>query len=133
NLPVSLAVDGSGRVLVLELGGQRVRAFNLDGGSLGVFASGLKLRMPLDLAIAATGSVAIADTLNHRIALVDGNGNLTSSFGALGTGRGDLNVPASVAFSPDGGTLYVADEGNGRVQVYSASGRLQGSLGSYGT
>jgi sugar lactone lactonase YvrE len=134
NLPVSLAVDGSGRVLLLELGGQRVRTFDLDGRSLGSFASSLPLRYPRDLTIAnGSGTVAIADTLNHRIALLDGNGHLIRTLGSLGSRSGELNGPSSVAFAPDGSLLYIADLGNARVQVYSASGRVLDSLGRYGT
>ncbi len=139
NLPIALAVDARERVLVLELGGERVSAFDLAGRALGRFASGVQLRYPLDLATSAAGagSVAIADTLNHRIVLLDGNGNPTSSLGSQGTGSANLNGPASVAFGPDGSTLYVADQGNGRVQIYSvtggSSGRVVASLGSRGT
>jgi DNA-binding beta-propeller fold protein YncE len=138
NAPVSLAVDApnatTGRVLVLELGGARVQAFDRDARWLGTFAPRLDLHSPLDLAIAPdSGNVAIADTLHHRVALLDGAGNLIRTLGSLGSRNGDLNGPASVAFGPDGSRLFVADAGNARVQVYSQGGRVLGGFGGYGT
>lgn len=96
--------------------------FGGDGGP----ALRARLNFPTAVVADARGNVYIADTLNHRIRLVDvANGSITTIAG-LGQPRycGDggpaatagLNEPAALAL--DGrGVLYVADQGNHRVRA----------------
>ncbi len=44
------------------------------------------------------------------------------SWGAVGSGPGELSSPGGVAVSPDGRRVYIADTGNRRVSVFTSSG-----------
>ena len=91
-----------------------------DGGP----ATAAKLNNPWDVAIAADGSVYIADASNHRIRRVAPNGIITTVAGNGTSGySGDggpataakIASPRGVAIGPDG-SLYIADAGNRRVR-----------------
>jgi hypothetical protein len=75
----------------------------------------------------AAGNVYIADTLNHRIRVVDGNGRISSIVGVCGAisgFRGDGGLaPTAQLNSPFGmyvdgaGEIYVADVNNNRIRA----------------
>lgn len=77
-------------------------------------------------------SVAVADTLNHRIQVVSTNGRPLLSMGGFGSAPGRLNSPRGVSVDPDG-RFFVADTGNQRVSVFGADGKYQFSFGSFGS
>ncbi len=82
---------------------------------------------PTGAAIATNGEVAIADTGNNRIALLQHDGlRLTwvKAMGKLGARAGQFNGPMGVAYDSQG-RLYVADTGNNRIQVRDANGRFR--------
>jgi len=73
----------------------------------------------------ANGHLFVADTLNHRIQIID-----TSSFAVIATigiagvpGSDDahLNLPGSVGYDPISTRIFIADTGNHRIQVYDGS------------
>src|SRR5260370_19194124 len=67
------------------------------------------------------GRVAVANTRNDLLAIIDAQGRAGRVFPATGSGAGELNDPQGLAFSVSR-RLYVADQGNNRVGVYSAFG-----------
>jgi YD repeat-containing protein len=56
----------------------------------------------------------------------------SSSFGATGTGNGQLKAPSDVAVDPQG-NLWVADKSNNRVQKFNSKGEYVSKFGSEGT
>lgn len=89
------------------------------------------------------GSVAIADSLHHRILLTDTKGRITQIFGGGAAGFKDGNASAARFFSPQGlcfgdGGLYVADTGNHAIRfidlarrsvtTVAGNGRKKGSI-----
>jgi DNA-binding beta-propeller fold protein YncE len=74
--------------------------------------------------------VYVADFGNDRVQVFSPDGSLVSSFGARGSGDGQLLRPAGVAVSADGSSVYVADHFNDRIQKFSADGRFQAQLGT---
>jgi DNA-binding beta-propeller fold protein YncE len=67
------------------------------------------------------GRVFVADTGNHRVAILDRRGNYA---GAITQGeRGPLQTPFSLALTSDG-TIVVLDSDAGQVLEYSPSGKL---------
>ncbi|MBN1249560.1 MAG: TIGR03663 family protein [Anaerolineae bacterium] len=79
------------------------------------------------VARAGDGTFYIADTLNHRIWHVDGEGVL-GSFGEYGAAPGQLNEPWGVAVD-DAGHVYVADTWNHRIQMFGADGQVLATWG----
>ncbi|WP_214627449.1 YIP1 family protein [Paenibacillus agaridevorans] len=76
---------------------------------------------PNDLYIDGNGRVFVADTGNHRIVVLNHEGNVTAVIGTE-EGEGKLNAPEGV-FVDSSGVVYVADTGNRRIAVFDARGR----------
>ena len=66
----------------------------------------------------STGSVFVADFINHRIQVFDSSGNFIAKWGTVGSADGQFSFPAGVAVNPTTGNVYVADTGNNRIQVF---------------
>jgi len=94
---------------------------------------------PRGVAVAADGSLYVADTMNHRIQHLSPQGELLDEWGGFSGGteevapapNGTFNDPWGVAVAPDG-TVYVADTWNHRVQHFTAQGEFLGSFGFFG-
>ncbi len=90
---------------------------------------------PSDVDLDSLGNLYVVDTLNHRIVILDGNGNLAGVWGSLGADEGQFNfawkenltadeadeVAAGVAID-SADNVYVADVGNARIQKFDSSG-----------
>jgi DNA-binding beta-propeller fold protein YncE len=100
----------------------------LAGSDTAGFADGTgndaSFSRPSGLAYSADGStIAVADTFNQRVRLIDvATGAVTTLAGSDTAGFADgtrsaasFRNPEDVAYSPDGSTLAVADTGNHRV------------------
>jgi tetratricopeptide (TPR) repeat protein/DNA-binding beta-propeller fold protein YncE len=74
------------------------------------------------------GRIALANTRNDLLAIVDAQGRAERVFASSGKGDGELDDPEGVAFSAQR-RLYVADRGNSRVAVYSEFGVFLHSIG----
>lgn len=141
----SLALGADGSVYVVEITGQRVWRIGLDGnlsvvagsgsygyGGDGGPASEAKLAYPAAIAVAADGTVYIADTDNHRIRRVGPDGKISTLAGAGTKGYSGDGGPARQAkfYSPTGlalaadGTLYIADTGNYVIRRLTPGGGL---------
>jgi hypothetical protein len=102
--------------------------FSGDGGP----ATSAQLQNPGGVAVDASGSLYVADALNHRVRKVDGSGTITTVAGTgIGGFSGDggqatsaeLNYPYGVAIDSDG-NLYIGDTYNGRVRKVDGSGTI---------
>jgi uncharacterized protein (TIGR03663 family) len=107
------------------------RAFGRTGTAPSEFTQ------PRGLAIAADGSLYIADTMNHRIQHISANGeviNIWGQFGSTEQGNapgGTFNEPWGIDVAPDG-SVYVADTWNHRIQHFTADGEFLDMFGSFG-
>jgi sugar lactone lactonase YvrE len=135
--PRGLAGDGAGNLYVADDNNHRVRridpsgivttlagtgtaAFSGDGGP----ARAAELNHPRGVAVDSRGSVFIADSMNHRIRMVDPDGMIATVAGCGRQGFGGDGGPATVArlFEPRGvavnsaGNLFVADTYNDRIR-----------------
>ena len=67
--PTGIAIDGSGRLYVVDTKNNRVQVFTNEGTFLGRL--GTKLNEPSGIAIDDSGAVYVADTENDRIQVFD--------------------------------------------------------------
>jgi len=119
---VTQQTDLSGTVRYVANSTAPTTRFSGDGGS----ADQALLNFPTAVVVDRLGQLYIADTLNHRVRLVDAATGMITTVAGLGRPRcfGDgglaveagLNEPAALALS-DGGILYIADQSNNRVRA----------------
>ncbi len=113
---------------------------------------GLSLLNPREIAVGADGTRAIADSGNHRIVILNGNGDFVRAVGSrcnlaegeaggcvdpdgsgpLTLGDGQFNEPWGIALDATG-RLYVADTWNGRIQVFDSEGKFLQKWGTFNT
>ncbi len=129
NEPWGLAADEA-FLYVADTWNHRIQKFTLDGQLVGVFGQsgspaaedptgGLGLFFgPRDIALIGEDRLLVTDTGNHRLQLLDRDGNFLSVVGAFGSLLGQFNEPVGLAVAPDG-SIFVADTWNGRVQRLS--------------
>ncbi len=140
SLPLGLAVDGPGNILVADATNARIRKIASDGNVttlIGLAGSGFvdgnaskaKLLSPKGVAVSSTGLVAIADTGNHAIRIWNGTilstlaGSGTAGFQDGGGALAKFDSPVALAFGP-GGNLFVADMNNHRIRRITPSGAV---------
>lgn len=162
NLPRNVAVAGDGTVYVADSGNHRVQVFAADGTFLFGWGSHCELYTegrpgcldpdgpgplqtgdgqfaePWGIAVAADGTVYVADTWNHRIQVFDSQGQFLRKWGTfLATNGEAIGSPAGF-WGPRGiaidaaGNLYVTDTGNKRIQVFDKDGNFLGQFGGFG-
>jgi DNA-binding beta-propeller fold protein YncE len=97
-----------------------------------------QFQRPRDLALAADGTIYVADTDNHRIQHLSWDGTSLQTWGSFGDvsqGQADggiFNQPWGIAVGRDG-SVYVADTWNHRVQKFTADGKFISMWGYFGT
>jgi hypothetical protein len=73
---------------------------------------------PQDVAFLADGRVLVADGLdNHRIVILDRDGNYISEFGGKGSGPGQFNGVHALAVGPEG-RIFALDRSGGRINIF---------------
>jgi len=136
NFPWKLDVDAQGNIFVAERDNDRIRKIGLNmvstiAGSSRGYAEGngsaAKFNQPIDVAVAADGTLYVADNNNHRIRKILPDGTVSTLAGST-SGYADgiaaaakFNTPSGVAIGPDG-NIYVADRGNHSIRKVTPEG-----------
>lgn len=155
NGPTGIALDGNGdTVYVVDAGNQRIQRYARDGAFFGVWGPETDARLALgfseelnqgasDVIVDDDGLVYVADTWNHRLLILDGNGQVVREIGRTGeltdnNDSVDPGVQAGLFFGPRGvavseGEIFVTDTGNERVQVFGPDGTFLRAFGGFGS
>ena len=150
NQPADVAVASSGTIYVADAGNHRIRRLTTSGlvtthaGVGAGFKDGdvaqARFAYPSGLDVGRDSVVFVADTGNHRIRRVDGEGNVTTIAGAGNQGWLDGDAAKALFSSPwdvavDGaGRIWVSDRNNHRIRrlqaglVTTVSGNAAGFL-----
>jgi DNA-binding beta-propeller fold protein YncE len=140
-VPHGMHVDRDGNVWVTDASdgtntvknkGHQVIKFSPDGrvlmtlGKPGVYGDGPDVfNRPSDVIVAPNGDIFVADghggASNSRIVKFSRDGRYLATWGGRGSGRGQLDVPHSLAMDSRG-RLFVADLNNFRVQGFAQDG-----------
>ena len=125
--PADVAVDGAGNLYIADSGNHRIRRVDPEGIITTVAGTGTgghsgdggpavaaQLFTPRGVAVDGSGTLYIADTLNHRIRRVDLEGIIT-------TVTAKVYYPSDVVVDGSG-NVYIADEQNSRILRVDGSG-----------
>jgi predicted membrane-bound mannosyltransferase/DNA-binding beta-propeller fold protein YncE len=124
--PWSVAVDSEGFIYVADTWNHRIQKFSPDlqlvasWGRPAVTASPgpLELFGPRDIAVAADGTLWVADTGNERILQYSRDGEPLASYGSEGSAAGQFAEPVGLTVDA-AGNILVADTWNARIQRLS--------------
>jgi DNA-binding beta-propeller fold protein YncE len=103
-------------VYILDAKGRVLRRFGERGEERGEF------NFPVEVQV-KDGMVAVADALNFRVQLFDGDGNFQAQIGASGDPAGGIYRPRGIGIDSED-HIYVVDSELGMVQVFDRRGRL---------
>src|SRR3990172_3077070 len=86
---------------------------------------GGRMPRPIGVVVAGDGSIIVSDADNHRVLILDPEGQRVNSFGTGTRARGSqgLNVPGGLALDA-AGNIYVVDTLNGRIVKLSPQGEF---------
>ncbi|HLQ90180.1 MAG TPA: peptidyl-alpha-hydroxyglycine alpha-amidating lyase family protein [Xanthobacteraceae bacterium] len=123
------AVDGAAR----NGKGQQVIKFSPDGrvllrlGKAGVAGAGLdEFNAPSSVVTAPNGDIFVGDghggDTNARIMKFSKDGKFIKTWGKLGSGAGEIDIPHTMAMDSQGRLLFVGDRNNNRIQIFDQDG-----------
>jgi len=143
-----VAVDSGGNIYLADANRHIVTEHDPTGTPLGTFIGttttpyvpdSTRLNSPWGIAIAADGSLYVAEHAGYRLVKMDSSGTQLWTVGNAGVwGSADDELgnwwagPQGNLAIDGSGNVFVADTGNQRVQIFDSSGTLVGTFGSYG-
>ncbi|HET7904223.1 MAG TPA: hypothetical protein VFM17_06670 [Candidatus Eisenbacteria bacterium] len=121
--PKFIEVGPDGRVYVSDHTNEVIQVFASDGTYIRSIAiptsTGSGTNPSGRVAVTTSGIVYAPDRSEHRIVILNDNGDLIGAIGSKGSGPGEFIGPSCVA-RDDAGNLYVMDFWNERVQKFAA-------------
>ncbi len=141
NAPEGIAMGPSDNLYICDTANNRMVIWNSDGipqravGSFGTSATwrnAPEFNHPAGILVLPNGQYYVADTLNHRIVVVDGNDQVLSSWGSQGNANGQFDQPRDIE-RDHFGNIWVLDSGNSRFENFSNAGVFNFAWASYGT
>ncbi len=143
--PRGLATAPDGSLYVADSRNHRIQHFSAEGDLIGMWGSyadatqpdaqapGGTFNEPWGIAVAADGTVYVADTWNHRIQKFTADGTFLTMWGYFGTAvtPDAFWGPRDVAVDSQG-RVYVTDTGNKRVAIFNPDGEFITQFGSAG-
>jgi uncharacterized protein (TIGR03663 family) len=155
DMPTGVALSNDGQIIyIVDSGNQRIQRFGRDGTFIGSWSAeddqrlGLGMYAPAnqgasDIIVGPDNLIYVADTWNHRVMVIDADGQIVRELGRTGevtdTGNSaDPNPQPGLFYGPRSialadGEIYVTDTGNERVQVFASDGTFLRAFGGYGT
>jgi DNA-binding beta-propeller fold protein YncE len=131
--PVGVAVDGQGRVYVIEGRPRTLTVFTHRGARLGRFPfgdlGGGPAPIPGAVAVDGEGRIFIGDNARCEVLVYDAAWKLVRRFGGPGTGPGQFRAIAAIAFADR--RIVVLDATAIAVQTFDARGHYVFGFGEH--
>lgn len=99
---------------------------SVSGASAGTPAAFVS---PYGVAVDTDGNMYVSDNVNSRIVKLDSRGNVLTTFGRSGTGRGEFDSISDIAIDPNSKYLYAVDSRNHRIQKFDLEGNWIATIG----
>ncbi len=153
NLPMGVAVDGSGNIYISDSYNNRIRKVNTSGiistiagdgtesySGDGGPATASEMDIPYGILADASGNVYFSDRYNWRVRKISTSGTITTiaGGGSSGLGDGGAATDAEIAY-PSGlardasGNLYIGEYGRARVRKVDTYGNITTVAGNGST
>ncbi len=132
-LPLSIAVDRSGSIYVLERRSASILVFDRsEKYQKSINLKSLSVLSPISMLLDINNDqIYIADAATRKIVVTDIFGTFIRNIGESGDGDGQFNLPVSMALNSKG-HLIVGDAFSASVQIFDASGRFLSKFGRRG-
>ncbi|MEC7836063.1 MAG: NHL repeat-containing protein [Chloroflexota bacterium] len=124
---------GKENVYVLTRGGlgTEVRVINWEDENLGTLGGASLFQWPAALLVDGDENLYVTDEANHKVVVMDKDGELIDSWGEQGSGSGQLNRPSGMCFDLEG-NIVLSDAMNSRIQRFTRDGKLLQVFGEAG-
>lgn len=126
---------GASRIVVIDADGRFVRALGELGDGPGQFNFHRDESEPMSdaggVAVAADGTVYVADTVNDRVQAFSADGDYLFEWGDTGPGDGQFLEPFDLDVCPDG-RVIVVDDVRDDIQVFDRRGEYLTTVGRKG-
>lgn len=128
---------GTNEIVILDPDGHELRRFGGTGREPGRFDFQLAPSDPAlksigGLAVAADGTIYVADTVNDLVQHVDSEGTVLGTWGGWGPGPGQFLNPIGVDIGPDG-SVFVVDDDRNEIQRFRPDGEYLSTIGGPGS
>ena len=125
---------GKENVYVLTRGGlgNEVRVINWDDENLGTRGGASLFQWPVALLVDEDENLYVSDEANHKIVIMDKEGEHIRSFGEQGSEAGKMDRPSGMVFDSEG-NIVVSDTVNNRIQRFTRGGELLQCFGESGS
>jgi NHL repeat/6-bladed beta-propeller len=103
-----------------------------ESKKIDLFGDSLNLKQPTGIAYAKLkDEIWVLETKQHRIDILDNQGNLIKTIGKRGNNPGQFNFPTHI-WIDDKGMAYIVDSMNFRVQIFNSEGEWVSMFGKAG-
>ena len=115
---------GKENVYVLTRGGlgTEVRVINWEDENLGTLGGASLFQWPAALLVDGDENLYVTDEANHKVVVMDKDGELIDSWGEQGSESGQLNRPSGMCFDLEG-NIVLSDAMNSRIQRFTRDGK----------
>ena len=136
DIPIGVAINKRGEVVVTEWNGYCVTVFSPSGEKLqsfGTRGSGLGQFRPHGVTVDGEGNILVADRLNNRIQKFTAEGQFLTAVGKPDSGPPQFSFPTDIAFNTINNKMYVVDFRNHHIQVLNSDLTFSSTFGKQGS
>jgi DNA-binding beta-propeller fold protein YncE len=129
---VGICQDEKENIYVSDSQQNKIVRIQSGNKSREIFAENINLNKPTGIAYSVkTKKIYVCETGNHRIVVLNQNGEKANEIGKHGKSEYEFNFPTFIWVDKDG-YIYVVDSMNFRIQIFDSNGKLVSIFGEPG-